>query len=375
MPHPRRRKFSVKNNIITNDIAQLQNANNSDIKKDVKPTTNCISNLVDCDKQTLPNTTICTDDRKNIKDNSSTLLTTTKGNLITTNKDISVTLSINDLISANTSITFYKKSLVKEKENTMKIQTQSDIQKTAIKRSRHARQHIIKIRNPKRRTPLTSSRTTIVTKLSIGTDTEGLTTIPNTLYIEKITDNYNNEEISNSYSIEDMCRICHGGDTFSQELGNLISACSCRGTVGRVHIRCLERWLTESGKSRCELCGIRYVTRRVHRYGVPKGLVMWILSQNAKQLMVDTLGIILMSPLAIMAAWLSGRTFTGLISQETHSSATPWPLASTFVLACMTLVCYYCWIVSAATRHALSWWIWYRSQYEVRLELHSETEQ
>lgn len=54
------------------------------------------------------------------------------------------------------------------------------------------------------------------------------------------------------------------------------------------------------------------------------------------QLMVDSLGIMLMSPLAVLAAWLSGRTLAGLMTQESH--VTPWPLASTFVLACMTLV-------------------------------------
>lgn len=54
------------------------------------------------------------------------------------------------------------------------------------------------------------------------------------------------------------------------------------------------------------------------------------------QLMVDSLGIMLMSPLAVLAAWLSGRTLAGLMTYEAH--VTPWPLASTFVLACMTLV-------------------------------------
>ncbi|CAG9794953.1 unnamed protein product [Diatraea saccharalis] len=53
-------------------------------------------------------------------------------------------------------------------------------------------------------------------------------------------------------------------------------------------------------------------------------------------LMVDSLGIMLMSPLAVLAAWLSGRTLAGLMRQDSH--AAPWPLASTFVLACMTLV-------------------------------------
>lgn len=88
---------------------------------------------------------------------------------------------------------------------------------------------------------------------------------------------------ASSGSLDDMCRICHGGEQLSVELGPLVSACECRGTVGRVHVKCLERWLTESSKSRCELCGTKYATKRVHKYGFPKALFMWVLSQNAKQ--------------------------------------------------------------------------------------------
>ncbi|KAJ2951997.1 hypothetical protein O0L34_g4259 [Tuta absoluta] len=182
----------------------------------------------------------------------------------------------------------------------------------------------------------------------------------------------NQENHPSNNSLDVMCRICHGCESLSSESGLMISACGCRGTVGRVHVKCLERWLTESGKSKCELCGTRYSTKRVHKYGFPKALAIWVLSQNAKQLMVDSLGIMLMSPLAVVAAWLSGRTLAGLMTPEAQQ--TPWPLASTFVLACMTLVCYYCWIVSAVTRHALGWWIWYRAQYEVRLQFQDNEE-
>lgn len=50
----------------------------------------------------------------------------------------------------------------------------------------------------------------------------------------------------------------------------------CRGTVGLVHTKCLERWLTESGHTRCELCGYRYTTIRVPRHGVLRSLLIWI---------------------------------------------------------------------------------------------------
>ena len=49
----------------------------------------------------------------------------------------------------------------------------------------------------------------------------------------------------------------------------------CRGTVALVHAECLERWLTESGHSRCELCGYKYATKRVPRYNLFRSVAIW----------------------------------------------------------------------------------------------------
>jgi len=49
----------------------------------------------------------------------------------------------------------------------------------------------------------------------------------------------------------------------------------CRGTVALVHTECLERWLTESGRVRCELCGYKYATKRVRRYSLFRSVVIW----------------------------------------------------------------------------------------------------
>ncbi|XP_049823855.1 uncharacterized protein LOC109604342 isoform X1 [Aethina tumida] len=51
-----------------------------------------------------------------------------------------------------------------------------------------------------------------------------------------------------------ICRICL--DSGSREA--LIQPCTCRGTVARVHLKCLERWIRESNHSRCEICQERY---------------------------------------------------------------------------------------------------------------------
>ncbi|KAH7984082.1 hypothetical protein HPB52_016910 [Rhipicephalus sanguineus] len=51
-----------------------------------------------------------------------------------------------------------------------------------------------------------------------------------------------------------MCRICHESD---QE-ESLVSLCSCSGTMGYVHVSCLEHWLNNQNVDVCELCGQRF---------------------------------------------------------------------------------------------------------------------
>lgn len=60
------------------------------------------------------------------------------------------------------------------------------------------------------------------------------------------------------YSDIGMCRICHegaGGET-------LLSPCDCTGTLGKVHKSCLEKWLSSSNTSYCELCHTEFTIER-----------------------------------------------------------------------------------------------------------------
>ncbi|XP_075972054.1 uncharacterized protein LOC142973906 [Anticarsia gemmatalis] len=383
MPNTRRRKFSVQNEIAGRQSSKIQNDSSHNPDAELKITGHGTPKK--SKNKMYANSSRGPPVLEIVAECESTTSTKTPEENSTTTLDKDITASSTNIDQESSALARENASADQLKEPDVSIESQKrrdprqvNRERTPLRRDKHPRQHRIKVRSPKRRMVLLeqSKPTELVnhfcTKRESGTiaiNWEEEYVVEN---VESLVEPVDDDERPSTHSLDDMCRICHGGDSLTSELGRLISACSCRGTVGRVHVKCLERWLTESGKSRCELCGTRYATRRVHRYGVPRALVMWILSQNAKQLMVDSLGIMLMSPLAVLAAWLSGRTLAGLMTQESH--VTPWPLASTFVLACMTLVCYYCWIVSAATRHALGWWIWYRSQYEVRLQLQENDE-
>lgn len=55
-----------------------------------------------------------------------------------------------------------------------------------------------------------------------------------------------------------ICRICHEGACGEP----LLSPCNCTGTLGTVHKSCLEKWLSSSNTSYCELCHTEFTIER-----------------------------------------------------------------------------------------------------------------
>uniref|UniRef100_A0AAY5K178 E3 ubiquitin-protein ligase MARCHF2 n=1 Tax=Esox lucius TaxID=8010 RepID=A0AAY5K178_ESOLU len=55
-----------------------------------------------------------------------------------------------------------------------------------------------------------------------------------------------------------ICRICHEGANGE----GLLSPCDCTGTLGTVHKSCLEKWLSSSNTSYCELCHTEFTIER-----------------------------------------------------------------------------------------------------------------
>ena len=64
--------------------------------------------------------------------------------------------------------------------------------------------------------------------------------------------------LCSSSSDASICRICHEGESTAE----LISPCYCTGSMGKLHVTCLERWLGSSYMNRCEICGYEYLVLR-----------------------------------------------------------------------------------------------------------------
>ncbi|XP_031666187.1 E3 ubiquitin-protein ligase MARCH2-like isoform X3 [Oncorhynchus kisutch] len=105
-----------------------------------------------------------------------------------------------------------------------------------------------------------------------------------------------------SQSNEVMCRICHegaGGET-------LLSPCDCTGTLGKVHKSCLEKWLSSSNTSYCELCHTELTVERR-----PQPLTQWLRDPGPRSekrtLLCDMACFLLITPLAAISGWLCLR--------------------------------------------------------------------
>lgn len=269
----------------------------ADTETDLKGTAQQIGVIKTKMKNKVQNTTKISSTSKTVSEcsSSSSLQTVVELKPHSVDKNITASSSLIDLchiIDNEEEVSVKETRLVNDMVKNTPPQKQdvrnSNSNQYQSRRDKHPRQHRIKVRSPKRCPPILENKIIESMKRDIGTsaiDWEELEVSASTHsdLMPNVIENSKSEDKTSNHSLEDMCRICHGGDRLTAELGRLISACSCRGTVGRVHVKCLERWLTESGKSRCELCGTRYVTQRVHRYGVPRALIMWILSYNAKQ--------------------------------------------------------------------------------------------
>ena len=89
------------------------------------------------------------------------------------------------------------------------------------------------------------------------------------------------EEEGKSKSSAFYCRICHDD-------GDLISPCNCTGSVGLVHLTCLERWLSTDGKSSCEICMYEYQV--VRKFKSCSEVIRWKLQYLFKYLYIKNQG-------------------------------------------------------------------------------------
>ncbi|PSN48584.1 hypothetical protein C0J52_14661 [Blattella germanica] len=130
-----------------------------------------------------------------------------------------------------------------------------------------------------------------------------------------------------------VCRICHEDD--SNE--SLISPCECMGTLGLVHRSCLEKWLTASNTTECEICKFQFNTSRA-----PRPMWHWFQSHRGldfhQGFYGDIICLLILTPLCLASIYLCGM---GAAMYMRHGL---WEAMGLAMLCCFLLATFLLWV-------------------------------
>ncbi|KAL2088972.1 hypothetical protein ACEWY4_015871 [Coilia grayii] len=158
---------------------------------------------------------------------------------------------------------------------------------------------------------------------------------------------------------EPFCRICHEGGRGGEEL---LSPCECAGSMAMVHRACLERWLTASNTSRCELCHFQFALERL-----PKPLTEWFatpsMQHQRRTLCGDAVCFLFITPLASLSGWLCVQGAMDLY----YSNGMEAMGLIALTLALFTI--YLFWTVVSLRYHIHLFRTWKETNQRVRLQM------
>nr|XP_050022746.2 E3 ubiquitin-protein ligase MARCHF1-like [Dermacentor andersoni] len=126
-----------------------------------------------------------------------------------------------------------------------------------------------------------------------------------------------------------ICRICHEGE----EQDSLVSLCRCSGTVGLLHITCLERWLNARNIDHCELCHHRFPTQG--QATCVRQFIHWALHGDSQRAVLrDLFCFVLLTPVAALSCFLCPHSASKQVLEgRTTEAASLVTLAGLFVTA------------------------------------------
>lgn len=146
--------------------------------------------------------------------------------------------------------------------------------------------------------------------------------------------------------------------------------------MGAIHLKCLERWLEESNRSSCELCGHEFQVERNPRYKVLPSIITWLcLSQEEQELYVrsvraDFLRCLIVTPVTIVCSYICvvAADFYAMNNYENFPPAR-WTTYSLLAMISLLIFSYFIWIYIAIQYHQKVWFYWWQKTSTVKILL------
>ncbi|ESP05643.1 hypothetical protein LOTGIDRAFT_66924, partial [Lottia gigantea] len=138
-----------------------------------------------------------------------------------------------------------------------------------------------------------------------------------------------------------ICRICHEGDGNEE----LVAPCYCAGSVGALHLTCLERWLGTSNTTRCEICQYQFKVERQSR-SFWQFLRHPSVTADRRNMMCDVVCFLILTPLTGISAFLCMMGVQHYAQWDGR-----WEVPGLAMLTCCLLVIYTIWCCVAMRHH------------------------
>lgn len=155
-----------------------------------------------------------------------------------------------------------------------------------------------------------------------------------------------------------MCRICH--EDGSEE--PLVSPCHCAGTMGMLHISCLEQWLGSSNTTKCEICQFQFFVQKK-----PRSFKWYMqepsLHKDKTQMIRDIVVSVAVGVLTLVIVLLC-LVFAQQLSMKTQTG----PAVVLIMLAIVSLLVYSVWLLVAGRRMRLVVQTWHKEHHIVQIK-------
>lgn len=145
-----------------------------------------------------------------------------------------------------------------------------------------------------------------------------------------------------------------------------------QGTIGLVHMSCLEKWLSMSNTHSCELCGYNFQTLRTPKYRVLYSIYYWVFLDRNPQyhrgLKSDFIVFIVLTPIALIGVY-SCIIAADFYSKEPskYSPASRWTTISLLIMVVLLTFAYYLWVAVTIRFHMRIWYIWWQANNIVKV--------
>lgn len=172
------------------------------------------------------------------------------------------------------------------------------------------------------------------------------------------------------------CRICYSStsckwyDKLLSKLGSfgrvikkkhLIRPClKCKGSVGAVHDKCLEKWLAISKSDKCDVCKSELVVTKS-----PKTFRDWLKESDRKvkcYLVTDLLSFLFLTPITALSIFLCVR---GLML---HASSI-YEVSCLLLLILLVLIPYFAWLATCIYQHYKCASYWCNSNFTINTNI------